>query len=199
LLELLALWEPHSDGKALQEALLSRGIADAAQLVPLLVELPRASRLRRLDAIGRRRLAALLECLLTQLPAQQPLLLLRRLVSIIEAIGQRSAYFSLLLENSAARQRLLTVCAQGEFLAGRIAAHPLLLSSMDASTQKHKHRQDSSRARPLQLHKNSSKGLKGSLSSTIIPGESVDPSAIGEDAEHTPASIEEDNDGTQTI
>jgi hypothetical protein len=78
--------------------------------------------------------------------------------------------------------------------AAHAAAHPLLLSSMDASTQKHKHRQDSSRARPLQLHKNSSKGLKGSLSSTIIPGESVDPSAIGEDAEHTPASIEEDND-----
>jgi len=130
LLELLALWEPHSDGKALQEALLSRGIADAGQLVPLLVELPRASRLRRLDAIGRRRLAALLECLLTQLPAQQPVLLLRRLVSIIEAIGQRSAYFSLLLENSAARQRLLTVCAQGEFLAARIAAHPLLLDEL---------------------------------------------------------------------
>jgi glutamate-ammonia-ligase adenylyltransferase len=47
LLELLALWEPHSDGKALQEALLSRGIADAGQLLPLLLELPRAPRLRR--------------------------------------------------------------------------------------------------------------------------------------------------------
>ena len=130
LLELLALWEPHRDDTALLDALHSRAVPEALQLLPQLVELPRASRLRRLDAIGRRRLAALLECLLTQLPAVQAPLLLRRLLSIIEAIGQRSAYFSLLLENSAARQRLLTVCAQGDFLAARIAAHPLLLDEL---------------------------------------------------------------------
>jgi len=130
LLELLALWEQHRDEQALLAALQSRAVPEAAQLLPQLVELPQAPRLRRLDAIGRRRLAALLECLLTQLPAVQAPLLLRRLLSIIEAIGQRSAYFSLLLENSGARQRLLTVCAQGDYLAARIAAHPLLLDEL---------------------------------------------------------------------
>ena len=130
LLELLALWEPQTQSNALLEALQASAVPEAAQLLPLLQELPQAPRLRRLDAIGRRRLANLLASLLPQLPANQPMAVLRRLLSIVEAIGQRSAYFSLLLENTAARQRLLTVCAQGDFLAARIAAYPLLLDEL---------------------------------------------------------------------
>jgi glutamate-ammonia-ligase adenylyltransferase len=49
---------------------------------------------------------------------------------IIEAIGQRSAYFALLHENSIARSRLVELCGHGDFLASQIASHPLLLDEL---------------------------------------------------------------------
>ena len=55
---------------------------------------------------------------------------LRRILRIIEAIGQRSAYFALLQENAAARARLVELCGHGDFLAQQIAAHPLLLDEL---------------------------------------------------------------------
>lgn len=128
--DLAALWDAQPDEPALGQALARLRSADAQALLPVLRAVPDSSRLRRLDAIGRRRLTALLERLLVELPEHDGLAVLRRLVSIIEAIGQRSAYFSLLLENARARQRLVTVCRQGDFLAARVAAHPLLLDEL---------------------------------------------------------------------
>jgi glutamate-ammonia-ligase adenylyltransferase len=55
---------------------------------------------------------------------------LRRILRIIEAIGQRSAYFALLQENSSARARLVELCGHGEFLAQQIASYPLLLDEL---------------------------------------------------------------------
>ena len=56
--------------------------------------------------------------------------MLRRVLAIIEAIGQRSAYFALLQENGPARARLVELCRHGDFLAAQIAAHPLLLDEL---------------------------------------------------------------------
>src|SRR5262249_2901961 len=58
------------------------------------------------------------------------LAVLRRVLRVIEAIGQRSAYFALLRENRAARERLIELTGHGEFLAAQIAAHPLLLDEL---------------------------------------------------------------------
>jgi len=51
-------------------------------------------------------------------------------VQVIEAIGRRSAYFALLNENPAARERLVGLCATSDFLAKQVAAHPLLLDEL---------------------------------------------------------------------
>jgi glutamate-ammonia-ligase adenylyltransferase len=86
---------------------------------------------RKLDEPGRKRLQALLPVLLAEVSrssAQLPVL--RRVLAIIEAIGQRSAYFALLQENGAARVRLVQLCRHGDFLASQIAAHPLLLDEL---------------------------------------------------------------------
>jgi len=85
----------------------------------------------KLDEAGRRRLQALLPVLLADVAhstAQLPVL--RRVLAIIEATGKRSAYFSLLRENGAARARLVELCRHGDFLAAQIAAHPLLLDEL---------------------------------------------------------------------
>jgi glutamate-ammonia-ligase adenylyltransferase len=55
---------------------------------------------------------------------------LRRVLRILEAIGSRSVYFALLQESPAARRRLVDLSAHGDFLAGQIAAHPLLLDEL---------------------------------------------------------------------
>jgi glutamate-ammonia-ligase adenylyltransferase len=86
---------------------------------------------RKLDEPGRRRLQALLPVLLADVArsgAQLPVL--RRILTIIEATGKRSAYFALLRENAAARARLVELLGHGDFLAAQIAAQPLLLDEL---------------------------------------------------------------------
>jgi glutamate-ammonia-ligase adenylyltransferase len=65
-----------------------------------------------------------------QRTAEIQLQVLRRVLRIIEAIGQRSAYFALLQENARARARLVELCGHGDFLAQQIASHPLLLDEL---------------------------------------------------------------------
>ncbi|MEP7313671.1 MAG: bifunctional [glutamate--ammonia ligase]-adenylyl-L-tyrosine phosphorylase/[glutamate--ammonia-ligase] adenylyltransferase [Pseudomonadota bacterium] len=129
-LDLAPLWEPTLDSERLQSRLAEAGVAEPAEVMRLLDSLRSSASVRRLDEVGRLRLKALLESLVHELPAVEPLPVLRRLITIIEAIGQRSAYFALLLENAAARRRLVEVCAHGNFLATRIAAHPMLLDEL---------------------------------------------------------------------
>lgn len=62
--------------------------------------------------------------------AEIQLQVLRRVLRILEAIGQRSAYFALLRENAPARARLVELCGHGDFLAEQIASHPLLLDEL---------------------------------------------------------------------
>jgi len=62
--------------------------------------------------------------------AEFQLQVLRRVLRIIEAIGQRSAYFALLQENAPARARLVELCGHGDFLTQQIASHPLLLDEL---------------------------------------------------------------------
>jgi glutamate-ammonia-ligase adenylyltransferase len=128
--DLASLWEPGVDRNPLRGRLAALGMAQPDEVLRLLDDLRESARMRRLDEIGRRRLESLLKCLLCELPPEDAVPVLRRLLSIIEAIGQRSAYFALLLENTAARKRLIEVCAHGNFLASRIAEHPLLLDEL---------------------------------------------------------------------
>ncbi len=132
-LDLAPLWEAGSDEKALTQRLVEIQIEPADDIRRALTNVVSASRLKRLDETGRRRLKALLEKLLLDLPGQAAatrLAQLQRVFSILEAIGQRSAYFSLLVENAAARLRLWALCAPGDFLARQLAANPALLDEL---------------------------------------------------------------------
>ncbi len=132
---------------ALRESLSRAGFTGAAHppqgsggereaAARLLFELRDSAVVRRLDEAGRKRLQALLPVLLADIAAlagadsASRLAVLRRILRIIEAIGQRSAYFALLHENRAARERLVELSRHGEFLASQIASHPLLLDEL---------------------------------------------------------------------
>jgi [glutamine synthetase] adenylyltransferase / [glutamine synthetase]-adenylyl-L-tyrosine phosphorylase len=130
-IDLGRFWGSDVETAAIAEALARAGFQDSAEAARLLLELRDSSLVRRLDEPGRRRLQALVPVLLADVAgssAQLPVL--RRVIAIIEAIGQRSAYFALLQENGAARARLVELCRHGDFLAAQIAAHPLLLDEL---------------------------------------------------------------------
>jgi [glutamine synthetase] adenylyltransferase / [glutamine synthetase]-adenylyl-L-tyrosine phosphorylase len=59
-----------------------------------------------------------------------PEVALERLLRVVSAIGGRSAYFALLNENPAARERFVLLCGSSEFLASKVAVHPLLLDDL---------------------------------------------------------------------
>jgi glutamate-ammonia-ligase adenylyltransferase len=140
-----ALWTMEPDRARLAEDLRRPGLADPAGIAEQLLELRGSSYFGRLDEHGRKRLAVLLPRMLAAIaadPGDTPgstlagdraasqAALLRRLRSIVESIGGRTAYLALLNENPAALARLVEVCRHGDFLARQVAAFPILLDEL---------------------------------------------------------------------
>ncbi len=124
-------WDSEAEQAALSESLATARMANAAEATRMLLELRSSGAVRKLDEPGRKRLQALLPVLMTDVAASaEPIAVLKRLIRIIEAIGQRSVYFALLHDSDATRRRLVELCGRGDFLAYQIAAHPLLLDEL---------------------------------------------------------------------
>ena len=129
--DLTPLWQLGGEPAALAESLARVGFAPAAEGARLLLEFRESALVRRLDEPGTKRLRALLPALVADIAASAaPLAVLRRILKILEAIGQRSVYFALLQERATARKRLVELCGRGDFLADQIAAYPLLLDEL---------------------------------------------------------------------
>jgi glutamate-ammonia-ligase adenylyltransferase len=133
-LDLAPLWETGL-GEAGQDEGVMRQQLDAlcddpSGMIGQLVELRDSGRMRRMDEPGRRRLKLLLELLIAEHGVGRKPDAWRRLLTVIEAIGQRSAYFSLLVENRKARERWVAICNEGDFLAAQLARNPALLDEL---------------------------------------------------------------------
>ena len=131
-LDLGRAWDDAAETASLTESLAEAGFAAPGEAAQRLLELRASTLVRKLDEAGRHRLQVLLGPLLADVAAgsagaQEQLTVLRRILSILEAMGKRSAYFALLSESPAVRVRLVEICRRGEFLARQIAAYPLLL------------------------------------------------------------------------
>lgn len=134
-IDLGRFWDTQAETAALVESLARAGFVASEEATRLLLELRSSALVRKLDEPGRKRLQALLPPLLADIAsvgtgAESQLQVLRRVLRIVEAIGQRSAYFALLQESAAARARLVELCGHGDFLAQQIAAHPMLLDEL---------------------------------------------------------------------
>jgi [glutamine synthetase] adenylyltransferase / [glutamine synthetase]-adenylyl-L-tyrosine phosphorylase len=129
--ELRAPQLEEADRQTLAASLARAGFADGLTAAQLLIDFRQLAFVQRLDAIGSRRMGALLPVLVAAAAAtREPLPALRRLLRVLEAIGARSAYLALLLHNARARVRLVEVAAHGDFLTDQIASHPLLLDEL---------------------------------------------------------------------
>ena len=135
-IDLGRFWDTQAETAALVESLARAGFAASAEAARLLLELRSSALVRKLDEPGRKRLQTLLPSLLADVArtsaadAQTQINVLHRVLRIVEAIGQRSAYFALLHENASARARLVDLCGHGDFLTRQIASHPLLLDEL---------------------------------------------------------------------
>jgi [glutamine synthetase] adenylyltransferase / [glutamine synthetase]-adenylyl-L-tyrosine phosphorylase len=130
-LDLGRFWDTDAEQAALAESLARAGMPEPNDSARLLLELRASGTVRKLDEPGRKRLQALLPALMADIAASAtPVPVLRRVLKIIEAIGQRSVYFALLHQSGAARKRLIELCGHGDFLANQIAAHPVLLDEL---------------------------------------------------------------------
>jgi len=107
------------------------GLADSDVIGETLTNLQRSALYQRMDEPSRRRLAAVIARLMTLLASvERPAARLGRVLPVLEAVGRRSAYLALLIENPAALDRLLALAGQSEFLVGLIARHPMLLDEL---------------------------------------------------------------------
>ena len=115
-----------------EEILEQVGFPDNAQVWKLLHSLRFETKLRLLTERGQRRLERLLPIALELIAEHQggALTTVERLFQILEAIGRRSVYFSLLWENPVALKQLSCLCTASPWITTQIARHPLLLNEL---------------------------------------------------------------------
>jgi glutamate-ammonia-ligase adenylyltransferase len=129
--DLESIWDSSQRLPALRESIDRIGIAEADALAASLAEWLGSTNVQRLEETGRRRLQALVPRILEAMRgARDRPTVLRRIVTILDAVGGRSAYFALLNENAVALTRLVDICERSEFLARQIASFPLLLDEL---------------------------------------------------------------------
>lgn len=66
----------------------------------------------------------------TAMNTEEPVLAATRLLIIVEAIGRRGAYFSLLSENQPALMRLAKLCSASRWVTDEVASQPMLLDEL---------------------------------------------------------------------
>ena len=122
-----------SESASVEEELRNRGFpaAELAASAAALKTYAQGGAYRRLDEAGRRRIRQLLARLLDRAARSAvPTAAMQRVLRVLEAIGSRSSYLALLIEQPAALDRLIDVCEISAFLSRQIAEFPLLLDEL---------------------------------------------------------------------
>ncbi len=128
---LSTLWlDGHSDHTT-DRTLRHIGYTDPQKITLSLQALRNGSLYRNLDSRGRQRLDRLLPRLIeSAATTSYPDSTLLRLIRLITAIGRRSVYFALLLEQPAALHRLCEICAASPWISNWIGQHPVVLDDL---------------------------------------------------------------------
>jgi glutamate-ammonia-ligase adenylyltransferase len=130
------LYDPQApaDADGLAGELTEAGIADAPAVARRLVEFTRARRYRALSAACRARIEQLLPLLVAALAREGGReATAARLLDLLEAIGGREAYYSLLVDQPQVLARATHLVAQSAWAARLLARHPILLDELTRS------------------------------------------------------------------
>jgi len=129
-----AVWSGALEETVAHGVLQAAGFSDAGTTLNLLKGLRASGAYSALSANGRERLDKLMPLLLGAAGlTPEPQTTLARLVAFVEAIGRRSVYLALLVENPLALSQLVKLCSASEWIARYLNQHPILLDElMDA-------------------------------------------------------------------
>jgi len=123
---------PDADGLA--DDLKEAGIVDAKPVARRLIEFTRSARYRKLSAVVRTKCEKLLPKAVAAIVAEDGAEgTATRLLSLLEAIDGREAYYSLLLEFPQVLQRATHLVARSVWAARLLARHPILLDELTRS------------------------------------------------------------------
>lgn len=128
---LATLWPGAIDVERGADILAEAGYVEPRAVLALLDELRASSAYHALSAEGRVRVDRLVPLLLRQTArVAHPDVTIARLVRLLEAIGRRTAYFALLIENPTALAQLVNLAAASPWIASWIGRHPVLLDEL---------------------------------------------------------------------
>jgi len=130
-MRLIQAWASGASDDGILGVLADLGYPDPAEPLERLGAFRDSGFYLRLDEPGRQRLNRLIPAIVTSAARQSaPVDALAGALRVVESIGRRTSYFSLLNENPDALDRLVTLCARSDFLVRQIATHPLLLDEL---------------------------------------------------------------------
>ncbi len=130
-LDLRGVWLGVLDETTSLAALQQIGFTDTAEALRLLQAQHRSRAYLNMSAQGRNRMDQLMPLLLGAVGATDaPDQTLQRVLQLVEAIGRRSAYVALLVENPMALSQLVRLCAASPWIANQLGRNPHLLDEL---------------------------------------------------------------------
>jgi len=128
---LSAIWQRETTGEQAVVALQQLGIERAEECLKLLQQFYGGKLYQAYASIERQRLDRLMPLVLKQVVgSRQGFRTVSAFISIVEAIGRRSVYLSLLIENPLALQQLLKLCSASPWISRHIGRHPVVLDEL---------------------------------------------------------------------
>jgi glutamate-ammonia-ligase adenylyltransferase len=128
---LAAVWLDTADPDTALKSLRTAGFTRPEEAAPLLAGLRAGAAYSAFSSEGRTRMDRLMPLLLSAAGlTAEPHTTLARLVGLLEAIGRRSAYLALLVENPVALSQLVKLVAASPWIAHWIARHPIVLDEL---------------------------------------------------------------------
>ncbi|MEO0421109.1 MAG: bifunctional [glutamate--ammonia ligase]-adenylyl-L-tyrosine phosphorylase/[glutamate--ammonia-ligase] adenylyltransferase [Pseudomonadota bacterium] len=129
--DLSAVASGRVEGDEAAARLADAGLAGADEVAGLVASLREATWYRRLTQAARERLDALMPRLLAEAArARADVATVQQLLTVLEAIGGRSVYFVLLIENPHALTQLVKVCQLGPVVATHLVHTPALIDEL---------------------------------------------------------------------
>ncbi|MBT8088504.1 MAG: bifunctional [glutamate--ammonia ligase]-adenylyl-L-tyrosine phosphorylase/[glutamate--ammonia-ligase] adenylyltransferase [Gammaproteobacteria bacterium] len=104
---------------------------DAAEIARLIASFAEAPATQQVDSVSGERMQRFVPKLLAAIrQVESPGIALARVLTVVEGVLRRSAYISLLNENTAALQRLVDLCARSRYVSDWLARYPVLLDEL---------------------------------------------------------------------
>ncbi|MBX2867256.1 MAG: bifunctional [glutamate--ammonia ligase]-adenylyl-L-tyrosine phosphorylase/[glutamate--ammonia-ligase] adenylyltransferase [Acidiferrobacterales bacterium] len=128
---LAAVWTQQTTGEAAVEVLDRMGFRKAQDCVSLLTEFYGGKLYQAFASVERQRLDRLMPLVLKETASySDSLRTVSAFISLVEAIGRRSVYLSLLVENPIALKQLLKLCSASSWISRHIGRHPVVLDEL---------------------------------------------------------------------